>query len=287
MIDGIEKEFFDPRVQMENTGAERIDATRLATANTLRSLDHLPSAVGDDDGVYRATYNVILSTHAGLLNSVARLVGGTERVFDPGDGPRVMRVPPEMQRDAIDYLLGEGIRTLEPFREPEVLERIAVTGGGLAVDRVQASLMSSLITGPKLGLLDSQAQLYPGAYSPVDLGKDVAASVWEELSDGSRTARVIREAWVQTHADLITAWATASQTEPAGIASGVVQGIPQAVMAVLAESGDSTVYRPWLRTMLPELKASIDEAVAGSEGDLQLHLLEMSSEIGRLIAMLG
>jgi hypothetical protein len=287
MIDGIEKEFFDPRVQMENTGAERIDATRLATANTLRSLAHLPDAVGGDDRAYRATYSVILSTHAGLLNSVARLVAGTERVFDPGDGPRVMRVPTEMQRDAIDYLLGEGVRTLEPFRAPEVIERVAVTGGGLAVDLVQARLLSSLITGPKLGLLDSQAQLYPDAYGPVDLGKDVAASVWEELSDGSRTARVLREAWVQTHADLIAAWATASQTEPAGIASGVAQGVPQPIMTVLAESGDSTIYRPWLRTMLPELKSSIDEAVAESEGDLQLHLIEMSSEIGKLIALLG
>ncbi len=168
-----------------------------------------------------------------------------------------------------------------------MIERVAVTGGGLAVDRVQASVLSNLITGPKLGLLDSQAQLYPDAYSPAELGKDVAASVWEELSDGSRTARVMREAWVKTHADLIAAWAMASQTEAAGIAAGVAQGIPQPVMTVLAESGDSTVYRPWLRAMLPDLKSSIDAALADAEGDLRLHLLEMSSEVGNLIAMLG
>lgn len=286
-LDGVVNEFFDPRVQMENTGAERIEATRLATANTLRSLAQLPEAVGDDDGMYRATYSVILSTHRGLLGSVARMVAGTERVFAPGDGPRVLRVPPEEQRAAITYLLGEGARTLDAFRTPGIVERVAVMGAALAVDQVQAGLLRDLLQGSKFGLLDSQAELYPDAYSSADLGADVMAVIWGDMADGSRTATVLRQAWIAAHADLIASWATASATEPVGIAGGTAQGVPLTMMTVLAESGDTTLYPPWLRGVLPDLRARVDAAAAAATGDQQLHLQQMSNGVGRLMAMLG
>jgi hypothetical protein len=280
-------DFFDPRVLMENTGAERIAATRLATANTLRSLAQLPDAAGDDDRVFKATYDVILSTHFGLLNSVARLVAGTERVITPGDGPRVLRVPPEAQRAAITYLLGEGARTLDAFRSPGIVERAAVAGGATTVDQVQARMVTALVNGPKIGLLDSQSQLHRDAYGAADLGNDVLAAVWGDLTDDSRTARVLRSSWVAAHAALITSWASAAQTEPAGVASGVAQGVPQPVMTLLAETGDSTLYRPWMRAALPGLLAAVTAAAGTAEGDAQLHLLEMASEIAGLLAMLG
>jgi len=280
-------DFFDPRVVMENNGAERIEATRLATANTLRSLAQLHVAAGGDDRLFRATHDVILSTHFGYLNSVARLVAGTERAFAPGDGPRVMRIPPDAQRAAVAYLLGEGARTLDAFRAPEVIERQAVAGGATAIDLVQARLVSTLLTGPKLALLDSQSQLYPGAYSAADLGADVLAAVWGDLSDDSRTARVLRQGWIATHAGLLSSWATAAQTEPAGMAMGAAEGVPQPVMSVLAETGDSTLYRPWMRVALPDLLASVTAAAEAAEGDARLHLVEMESELRTLIAMLG
>ncbi len=287
MIDGVSNEFFDPRVQMENTGTERIEATRLATANTLRSLAHLPEAVGADIRAYRATFDVILSTHAGLLGSVSRLIAGTERVYDPGEGTRVIRISAEEQKAAVAYLLGEGARTYDAFRSPEIVERVAIAGGALTVDEVQSRLISAIITGPKLGLLDSQTQIYPGSYGPAALGDDVLAAVWGDLAEDSRTARVLRESWLQTHAALVTAWASAAQTEQAGVASGVAQGIPRPIMSVLAETGDSTLYHPWLRDALPGLEARISEAASAAQGDARLHLEEMKAEIAQLAAMLG
>lgn len=287
MLDGIENEFFDPRVQMENTGSERIEATRLATANSLRSLAQLSEAVGGDDGMFRATHDVILSTHFGFLNSVARLVAGMERTFWPGDGPRVSRIPPEAQRAAVAYVLGEGTRTMDTFRAPEIIERRAVAGGATSVDLVQARLVTALVTGPKLALLDSQAELYPGAYSPADLGGDVLAAVWGDLSDTSRTARVLHESWLATHLGLLSSWASAAQTEPAGNAMGTAQGLPQTIMTLLAETGVSTPYRPWMRMALPDLLESVSAAAETAEGDARLHLAEMISEIGVLLAIVG
>lgn len=288
--DEIGHDNFDPRVQTENTGAERIEATRLALSNTVRSLAHLPEAVGSNDARYRdaryrAAYNVILSTHNGFIASVARMVGGTERAIAPGEG--VVRVSPEEQRAAVAFLLGEGARSLDAFRAPEVVERVAVVGGAAAVDRVQAGLVGTLLEGARLGLLDSQAQVYPGAYGSVDLGTDVMASIWGDLEDSSRSARILRSAWIQSNMELVTAWSSAATLESAAIAEGVSLGVPQPAMTILAETGDSTLYRPWLRAALPELSARVQAAAETAEGDHALHLHEMVSELARLAAMLG
>jgi hypothetical protein len=52
----ISDSYHDPRVQRENTGAERIDATRLGVANVLRSLQHLPDATGGNDELFGYSY---------------------------------------------------------------------------------------------------------------------------------------------------------------------------------------------------------------------------------------
>ena len=55
----------DPRVQRENTGAERIDATRLGVANILRSLAQLDEATGGDDELFTSTLAVMLEYSEG------------------------------------------------------------------------------------------------------------------------------------------------------------------------------------------------------------------------------
>jgi hypothetical protein len=174
---------------------------------------------------------------------------------------------------------------MDTFRAPEIIERRAVAGGATSVDLVQARLVSALVTGPKLALLDCQAELYPGAYSPADLGGDVLAAVWGDLSDTSRTARVLHESWLATHLGLLSSWASAAQTEPAGNAMGTAQGLPQTIMTLLAETGVSTLYRPWMRMALPDLLESVSAAAETAEGDARLHLAEMVSEIGVLLAI--
>lgn len=58
----------DPRVQRENTGDERIDATQLGVANILRSLSKLDEATGGNDELYTGTLAVMIGTQKGLLD---------------------------------------------------------------------------------------------------------------------------------------------------------------------------------------------------------------------------
>ena len=55
----------DPRVQTENTGAERVEATRLGVANLLRSLDRLDAGTGGDAKLYASTYERGAGRHVG------------------------------------------------------------------------------------------------------------------------------------------------------------------------------------------------------------------------------
>ena len=107
--------YHDPRVLKENTGADRIDATRLGIANILRSLGQLDEATGNDRRLFVETFGVLLGTQKGFLDSVAVMIGGIQpRIGKLGQEPADL-VPAEEQSAAVDYLLGEGARSLEAY----------------------------------------------------------------------------------------------------------------------------------------------------------------------------
>ena len=163
----------DPRVQTENTGVERVEATRLGVANLLRSLDRLDAGTGGDAKLYASTYGVMLSRHVGLLKSVNRMLAGVMPAMGAGEGPRPKLVPAAEQRQAVQYLLGEGAASLEPYAAPAVVERVAVYGGYRAIDRQQAAIVTDLMTGSTVALLESQRRGDPAAYSSLDFGRDL------------------------------------------------------------------------------------------------------------------
>ena len=287
MIPERARDTFDPRVQTENTGAERIEATRLGLANTQRALERLPEATSDEDTFQRA-FLVSLQTHGRLVGSVETLIAGTEHVFNPGEGPLVARVPAEEQAEAVAYLLGEGAATFDAYRDPRLIERLAVVGGARLVDEAQAKLVSDLIAGPRLAILDSQEDLYPGAYGPADLGRDVANAIWGDLGATTRTGRVLQAAWVDTHLAGAAAWAQANAIEAAGLDQTRAAGLPDAAGLILVETGDDTVYPAWLRDALPELHERLSgAATAAADETDRLHYEDMAARIGRLMGALG
>lgn len=277
----------DPRVQRENTGAERIDATQLGIANILRSLTKLDDATGGDDELYTSTLTVMMGTHKGLLDSVATLVGGAMPRFDHGNGPRIDLVPPDEQTAAVFYLLGDGARSLEPYAESAVAERISVTGGERMVADLQAGLLKDLLTGSRLALLESQSRRGEAAYSPAKLGRDVSEAVWGNLEQASPTERVLQRAYAVQTRQLIADWANAAAKEAGEAQAAIAAGFPSGFSSVEADTGDDTVYPGWLRNHLPQLKARLDVASqqAASESD-RLHFGEMSRQVQQLMVAL-
>lgn len=276
----------DPRVQTENVGAERVQATRLGIANIRRSFDRLDAATSGDAALYRSTYGVMLGRHVGLLKSVKRLVGGAMPPLGRGEGPTAILVPAAEQRDAVRFLLGEGATSLEPYATPAVVERVAVYGGYRAIDRLQADLVGDLLEGPTLALLESQKRRDASAYSSLELGRDVMDAVWGDLGAASPTRRALQRGWIDASRRLLVAWAGDGADEAQEAKLAEAQKVPSIVARALLESGDDTLYVPWLRAALPDLKARLDAAArATSDETARLHFAEMAVQVTRLMRL--
>ena len=275
----------DPRVQTENTGAERVEATRLGVANILRSLERLDAATGDDAKLYASTYGVMLSRHVGLLKSNNRLIAGVMPALGAGEGPRPKLVPAAEQRRAVQYLMGEGAASLAPYAAPSVVERVSVYGGYRAIDRLQAAMVTDLMTGSTVALLESQRRGDPAAYSSLDFGRDITAAVWGDLKSSSPTQRALQRGYIAAAKDLLTAWSKggADEKQLATMLLAEAPVSPAAARAIV-ESGDDTVFIPWLHAALPPLKARLEAASrsASNEAD-RLHYADMALQVGRLL----
>jgi hypothetical protein len=276
----------DPRVQTENVGADRVEATRLGLANTLRSLRQLAIATREDPQMYASTYNVLLGRHVALLKSVPRVIAAAMPPLGRTDGPLVAFLPAAQQRDAVRFLLTEGVASLEPFRDPQILERSTVFGGYRAIDQLQAGFVEDIINGPNVALLESQKRRDRSAYSSLDLGRDVTKIIWGRLDNASATQRALQRGYLDATRKLLDAWSKGAPQE-AGQARAV-QGLQVSAAAarLLVESGDDTVFIPWLRNALPGLKRRLKAAALSATGESdRLHFAEMATQIGRLMKL--
>ncbi|MFO0345704.1 MAG: zinc-dependent metalloprotease [Labrys sp. (in: a-proteobacteria)] len=276
----------DPRIQMENTGSDRIEATKLGVTNVLRSLDRLDATTVGKDDLFRSTYPIVLNTQLTYVKSVASLIAGSMPKIGDGPGPLVSYVPASEQKKAIAYILGEGAASFEAYQKPALLERVAVFGGYRSIDQVQQSLVKEVLSGTKIALLESQSGRDKDAYSPVQFGQDVADAIWGDLSTAPFHRRALQRGYVAQTRALLEAWATAGSGEAAQAAVLMATGIDARTAAIAAESGDDTIYPAWLRTYLPKLRLRLGDASksAGSEND-RLHFSEMAVQVNKLIAM--
>jgi hypothetical protein len=256
-------------------------------ANLQRSLRALDGATGHDAKLYASTYDMVLGRQMALLQSVNRLLGGVMPNLGADGGPAVQLVPAAEQRAAVRYLLGEGAKSLEPFAEPAIVERVMVYGGARGVDHQQASLVSDLMTGSNLAALDAQSRRDPKAYSALDFARDLDEAVWATLQDSSPTRRALQHGWLDGARRLLDAWAKNGSGEPAELAKKLATGTPLGASLVQVESGDDTLFVARLRDDLPGLKKRLDAAAKSAKDDAtRLHLQQMSVQVARL-AKLG
>jgi Met-zincin/Domain of unknown function (DUF5117) len=277
----------DPRVQIENTGVERVEATRLGVANLQRSLARLDAATGGDARLFADTYAMMLGRHVGLLKSVAALVGGTMPAMGAGEGPTARRVPAAEQRQAVQYLLGTGAASLEPYAAPAIVERVSVFGGDRQIDRLQAGFVADILNGPNVAQLESQARGDANAYTSLDLGRDVQTAVWGDLTRSTPTRRALQHGYVESARRLLDAWAKGGDGEVAqarALQAGL--GVSDATARALAESGDDTVFAGWLRASLPALRSRVQAASRSARSEVdRAHYADMALQMDRLLAL--
>jgi len=270
---------FDPRVQSENSGTERIEATRLGIARLSATMASLPGATGNDIKYTRRVYVQSMSTHTTFLRSVVKLIGGITN--EPGADVRYQFVPKAKQQEAVRYLLGEGSQSLEIYARDALLRNLEPVGALRQIDANRDMLMLDLVSGSKMALLEMQARIEPDAYSVSAYGDDIVQALFGELAAPSRGMQVLQVAFLDRSQDILTSPPTRNQLL-ASFAHQLGLGDPNAAQITLA-TGGGTVFPAWARQAFPPLAQRLDTAAASAASqNLALHYQALAARMREL-----
>lgn len=269
----------DPRVQMENVGAERVLATRLGLTKLAGSVAALDASTPDDQR-FRSAYRQGLSHFDLLMGSVLKLVGG--QYVGEGHGARPRPVPVADQRAGVAFLLDEGPAFYDVFLRPELALRADAIAGASEVERRRAAYVHALLSPATLARVDAQHSIDPGAYGVPAYAADITRIVWGNLDDVPTWRAAQQEAFLDSVARLL---APAGGPDPALAAALSAQMYSPGYIATQLATGRETVFAAFARESLPGIRSRLDRA-ARSESDpyRRLHLRKMSDRITALLA---
>jgi len=263
--------FFDPTVLTETIGKDRIETTVLGLQNLDRVAARLASAARDQNGTnadVAEMYGILLDTRTSWIRDVAKMVGGVvehRAEARAGKGPRFVPVPSDQQRQAVAFLLKDGLAPPEKFLDPNLISLFAAADATAAVEESQARTLDSLLSGRVYTMLNQQAILDPKAYTITDLLAEVTGGVWAELGQPGTPIPPLRRALQRAYLDWLEQQ-LAGQGEPVDTARLEAYGVPPEAAAILLSSGQGTDFNGAVGTVLTELADRI-EASMGWTGD--------------------
>ena len=274
-----EKWKFDPRVLKENVGKERIEATRLGVASSLRALKRLDAATPGDNARFKAVYEQALAHQVGLIKSVATLVGG---VMPAPTASPTQFVPVQEQRAAVRYLLGEGAGSLDAYANPRLVARAQPIGGIRQIEAQRAGLLQELLSGGRLALLEMQVALSLEAYDVAAFADDVTMAVWGDLKDNARGRRTLHRAYLEIVGKILSSKQdpSAATIKAALLKLGYTPGFAEITTA----TGRGTGFPGWARTSLPSLVTRLKAAEAAAENQAsRQHWSEMAARLEDIV----
>jgi hypothetical protein len=277
---GIEESWaIDPRMQMENTGSERVEATRLGLRNVARSVAALDQGMPDND-TYRATWSQALGRQDMMIGSVLKLVGG-QLAPDSRQGATIP-VPAAMQREAVQFLVDEAPATYDVFVQQGALARGDPVGGSLLVERQRAQWVGSLLAGPKLAQLKAQESLTDNAYATLDLLRDVTDRVWGKLDTAPAWRAAQQIAWLDAAARVLDPKPDSTAAQRAAALASILHS--PGYIAVQLSDGSDTAFPGFVREVLPDIGERVRRAAARERDPARkAHLQQVSARIAAML----
>ncbi|MXU63935.1 zinc-dependent metalloprotease [Oceanomicrobium pacificus] len=267
---------FDPRVQRENVGADRIEATRLGIARLADALRNAEVTTGGDLDRIRQIYDEVMSRQATFINSVATLVGGVER--HPGETPLFRPVPTGMQAEAVRFLMTEAPASFDRFTEPNFLFALQPAGQFRRADGYRALIIDELLSGPRLALLEMQERADPEAYGVSDLADDMLAALFDDPDAADLSRRKMQRIFLEETQKLLAP--PEIDTEVMATIVGMLTGGDAYQLQIELASGRNTGFPAWATDRLPDLARRLDLAARETEGDLSRHYAYLADWIG-------
>ena len=274
---------FDPQVQTESIGKERIEATRLSVASLERAAAKLIPAttrLGEDYEDLRSTYDILIRQRFDYLRSVVKLIGGVRetRYMGGRGGDTFTRTTPQEQREAIRYLLDDALTTPQWLLAPDVLNRIQIFAVSAPVINSQKNLLREMLSPTRFRLLEDAELVKPGSgLSASQYMASVQQGVFRELARDKPKVDIARRELQRTYLDQLISF------------SGETQRITSfGALVASAQSDISIDLRPAaieaMKTLKTEIARTRPRAVDQST---RLHLAQLEREIEQILKIRG
>jgi hypothetical protein len=257
----------DPSQQAEDLGDDAVEATRLGLKNIDRVMSYLVSATtkpGEDYELLDETYNDVLGQRSRELSHVARIIGGYNQKSihfgQPGatDPANFKPVPAAKQRQAMQFLVANALRTPTSLIRQDILSRIEPTGTYDRILQSQAVVVASLLSETRAKrMVDMEARYGTANVYPLsEMVEDLRKGVWTELAAPKVAIDPYRRNLQRAYITTVAARMTESTSE----------------------------LRPLLRGALVDTKAGITGAIArATDRSTKLHLQDCLQIIERTL----
>jgi hypothetical protein len=178
----------DPTISTQVLGSDPIAAADMGLRNVDRVAGMLIPAttqIGRDYLRLAEMYQALLVKRDNELGAVAKLVGGVQETRYQGGRGTVpfAAVPAERQRQAVKFLVDRAFTIPRALLDPEVLMRIAPTGGMDPLQGSNVKVLSKLLR-PSVFNRMAEAKLMSGGkgvYSGIEMLKDLNDGLFSEL----------------------------------------------------------------------------------------------------------
>jgi Met-zincin/Domain of unknown function (DUF5117)/Domain of unknown function (DUF5118) len=303
----------DPTVNTQVLGADPMQAAELGLKNIDRVMAMLIPAttqLGQDYTRLAEMYQALLVKRNNELTAVAKVVGGVEEMrYQGGRGTVPYRpVPPERQQQAVKFLVDKAFSKPNALLDPEVLLRVAPTGGTDPLQGSNVKVLSQLLR-PSVFLRMAEAKaLTPGnpGYTGIDMLKDLNEGLFAELKNGRPNIDFYRRTLQRNYVTLLLVGSGAIE-DPQSASSNLDDGqgdrgsvgagraasrnlaylsspLAETAQQYKAAKGRPSEFRAALRRGVRDLAARIDAAIARvRDADTAAHLKDLRVELDRAL----
>ncbi|OZC02981.1 zinc-dependent metalloprotease [Rubricoccus marinus] len=221
---GAQGAILDPRAQSEDLGDDAVYASQLGLANLKRTVPMLlewATEDGEDYSGLAEVYGNIAGQWNRYLGHVANNVGGVyaDTKYMGDEGVVYTTVPADKQREAVQFIIQEGLQRPDWLLNRDILARIEPAGAARRVLGLQEGVVGRLLSFDRLSRMEEQLWTDSDAYAPMELMADLRAGVWTELSSGAdidATRRALQRAHVEALEGLLTTDQSRSTSIPGG-----------------------------------------------------------------------
>ena len=302
----------DPTVNTQVLGSDPMQAAELGLKNIDRVMAMLIPAttqLGQDYTRLAEMYQALLVKRNNELTAVAKMVGGVEEMRYQGGRGTVpySPVPPERQRQAVKFLLNNAFTKPTALLDPEVLLRIAPTGGADPLQGSNVKVLSLLLRPSVFNRMAEAKAVSVGkpGYTGIDMLKDLNEGLFVELKDSRPTIDFYRRTLQRNYVTLLLVGsgviedptsASSNLDDAQGDGGGVRVRRASRDLAYLSSplaetaqqyksaKGRPSEFRAALRRGVNDLAVRIDAAIAKArDADTAAHLKDLRAELDRAL----